>query len=69
MHHSRPRLWTFEIAPPRRGENRRKKCHPRAGPVWLARGDAGTERDVDLLIVMPATGSKREKAVEIGVAL
>ena len=34
-----------------------------------ARGDAGTDSDVDLLIVMPVTGSKREKAIEIGVAL
>jgi len=34
-----------------------------------ARGDAGPDSDVDLLIVMPVEGSKREKAVEIGVAL
>jgi len=34
-----------------------------------ARGTAGPDSDVDLLIVMPVTGSKREKAVEIGVAL
>ena len=34
-----------------------------------ARGSAGPDSDVDLLIVMPVTGSKREKAVEIGVAL
>lgn len=34
-----------------------------------ARGDAGTDSDVDLLIVMPVAGSKREKAIEIGVAL
>ncbi|MCX5645043.1 MAG: nucleotidyltransferase domain-containing protein [Phycisphaerae bacterium] len=34
-----------------------------------ARGDAGPDSDVDLLIVMPVAGSKREKAVEIGVAL
>lgn len=34
-----------------------------------ARGDAGPDSDVDLLIVMPVVGSKREKAVEIGVAL
>ncbi len=33
-----------------------------------ARGTAGPDSDVDLLIVMPVTGSKREKAVEIGVA-
>jgi predicted nucleotidyltransferase len=34
-----------------------------------ARGNAGPDSDVDLLIVMPVAGSKRQKAVEIGVAL
>jgi len=34
-----------------------------------ARGDAGPDSDVDLLVVMPVAGSEREKAVEIGVAL
>jgi predicted nucleotidyltransferase len=34
-----------------------------------ARGDAGPDSDVDLLIVMPLSGSRRKKAVEIGVAL
>ena len=34
-----------------------------------ARGDAGPDSDVDLLIVMPVEGSRREMAVEIGVAL
>jgi predicted nucleotidyltransferase len=34
-----------------------------------ARGNAGVDSDVDLLVVMPVKGSKREKAVEIGVAL
>ncbi len=34
-----------------------------------ARGDAGPDSDVDLLVVMPGEGSTREKAVEIGVAL
>jgi uncharacterized protein len=34
-----------------------------------ARGTAGPDSDVDLLIVMPVAGSKRQKAVEIGVAL
>jgi len=34
-----------------------------------ARGTAGADSDVDLLVVMPVTGSKRRKAVEIGVAL
>lgn len=33
-----------------------------------ARGEAGPDSDVDLLVVMPA-GKKREKAVQIGVAL
>jgi predicted nucleotidyltransferase len=34
-----------------------------------ARGDAGPDSDVDLLIVMPFSGSKREKQVEIRLAL
>lgn len=34
-----------------------------------ARGTAGPDSDVDLLVVIPAGGSRREKAVEIGVAL
>jgi predicted nucleotidyltransferase len=34
-----------------------------------ARGDAGPDSDVDLLVVMPVSGSVRRKAVEIGVAL
>ena len=34
-----------------------------------ARGQAGPDSDVDLLVVLPVTGSKREKAVEIGVAV
>ncbi|HVF58400.1 MAG TPA: nucleotidyltransferase domain-containing protein [Thermoanaerobaculia bacterium] len=34
-----------------------------------ALGDAGPDSDVDLLVVMPVEGSRREKAVEIGVAL
>jgi len=34
-----------------------------------ARGEADPESDVDLLVVMPITGSKRKKMVEIGVAL
>jgi uncharacterized protein len=33
------------------------------------KGTAGPDSDVDLLVVMPVSGSKREKAVEIGVAL
>lgn len=34
-----------------------------------ARGNAGPDSDVDLLVVMPISGSRREKAIEIGVAL
>jgi predicted nucleotidyltransferase len=34
-----------------------------------ARGAAGSDSDVDLLVVMSVEGSRREKAVEIGVAL
>lgn len=34
-----------------------------------ARGEAGPDSDADLLVVMPVKGSKREKGVEIGVAL
>ena len=34
-----------------------------------ARGKAGPDSDVDLLIVMPVRGSLREKAVKIGASL
>jgi len=34
-----------------------------------AKGKAGLDSDVDLLIIMPVSGSKREKQIEIGVAL
>lgn len=34
-----------------------------------ARGDAGPDSDVDLLVVMPVDGSKRAKQVEIRVML
>ena len=34
-----------------------------------ARGDAGPDSDVDLLVVMPVEGSKREKQIEIRLAL
>ena len=34
-----------------------------------ARGDAGLDSDVDLLVVMPVNGSRRKAAVDIGVAL
>jgi predicted nucleotidyltransferase len=34
-----------------------------------ARGQAGPDSDADLLIVMPVNGSKRQKAVQIDLAL
>lgn len=34
-----------------------------------AKGNPGKDSDVDLLVVMPVNGSKREKRIEIGVAL
>lgn len=34
-----------------------------------ARGEAGPDSDVDLLVVMPVEGSKRQKAIEIDRAL
>jgi predicted nucleotidyltransferase len=34
-----------------------------------AHGGAGPDSDVDLLVVMRVEGSRREKAIEIGVAL
>jgi predicted nucleotidyltransferase len=34
-----------------------------------ARGRAGPDSDVDLLVVMPVSGSRREKAIEIAVTL
>jgi len=34
-----------------------------------ARGDAGPDSDVDLLVIMPVTGSKRAKQIEMRVAL
>lgn len=34
-----------------------------------ARGDAGPDSDVDLLVVMPVKGDKRKKQVEIRVVL
>jgi predicted nucleotidyltransferase len=34
-----------------------------------ARGGAGPDSDVDLLVVMQVEGSRREKAVEIGVVV
>lgn len=34
-----------------------------------ARGDAGPDSDVDLLVIMPVTGSRREAAVKLRIAL
>lgn len=34
-----------------------------------ARGTAGPDSDVDFLVVLPVVGSKREKQIEIGLAL
>ena len=34
-----------------------------------ARGEAGADSDVDLLVVMPVSGSKRDKQLEIRTAL
>lgn len=34
-----------------------------------ARGTAGPDSDVDLLVVMPVTGSKREKQLEVRMTL
>ena len=34
-----------------------------------SRGNAGPDSDVDLLVVMPVKGSRREKAIEIRIAL
>jgi predicted nucleotidyltransferase len=48
-----------------------KKFHPEMIILFgsQARGDAGPDSDVDLLIIMPVEGSAREMAIEIGVAL
>jgi uncharacterized protein len=49
-----------------------RKFHPEKIILFgsQARGDAGPDSDVDLLVVMDvAEGEEREKAIEIGVAL
>lgn len=48
-----------------------KRFHPEKVILFgsHARGEAGPDSDVDLLVVMPVSGSKREKQLEIRVAL
>jgi uncharacterized protein len=48
-----------------------KKFHPEMIILLgsQARGDAGPDSDVDLLVIMDFEGSKLDKAVEVGVAL
>lgn len=48
-----------------------KRFHPERIILFgsYARGNAGPDSDVDLLVVMPVRGSKRKKRIEIGVAL
>lgn len=48
-----------------------KKFHPERIILFgsQARGDAGSDSDVDLLVVMPVEGSKRDKRLEIYGAL
>lgn len=48
-----------------------KRFHPEKIILFgsHARGSAGPDSDVDLLVVMHVEGSKREKQIELGVAL
>ncbi|UCF90479.1 MAG: nucleotidyltransferase domain-containing protein [Desulfobacterales bacterium] len=48
-----------------------KEFHPERVILFgsHARAEGGPDSDVDLLVVMPVEGSRREKAIEIGVAL
>jgi predicted nucleotidyltransferase len=48
-----------------------KKFHPEQIILFgsQARGDAGPDSDVDLLVVMPVAGSVRAKRLEISLAL
>ena len=48
-----------------------EKFHPEQVILFgsYARGQAGPDSDVDLLVVMPVSGSKRKIAVEIDLAL
>ena len=48
-----------------------EKFHPEKIILFgsYARGQAGPDSDVDLLVVMPVSGSKREAAIQIDLAL
>jgi predicted nucleotidyltransferase len=48
-----------------------KKFHPDKIILFgsQARGDAGPDSDIDLLVVMPVTGSVRDKRLQIRLAL
>jgi predicted nucleotidyltransferase len=48
-----------------------KRFHPAKIILFgsYAKGNAGPDSDIDLLIIMPVRGSRHKKAVEIGVAL
>lgn len=48
-----------------------ERFHPQEIVLFgsYARGKAGPDSDVDLLVVMPVAGSKREKSIEIALAL
>ena len=48
-----------------------KRFHPERVILFgsYARGDAGSDSDVDLFVVMPVAGSKRDQAVKIRVEL
>lgn len=48
-----------------------KQFHPEQIILFgsYARGEGGPDSDVDLLVVIPVRGSKRNKAIEIGASL
>jgi uncharacterized protein len=48
-----------------------KKFQPEKIILFVShtRGEAGQDSDVDLLVVVPVSGSKREKAIEVAVTL
>jgi predicted nucleotidyltransferase len=61
----------FEKAIKRMVDRIVRRFHPERVILFgsQARGEGGPDSDVDLLVVMDVRGSKRMKAVEIGVAL